>query len=86
MKAIELLMDIVNQLLFMKITVFDITYTPFDLFLVTAIVGIICEAIHHFLGNKKKKKQILKSAFGLIFTSILCFFCFTYTFYNTPCN
>lgn len=28
MKAIELLMDIVNQLLFMKITVFDITYTP----------------------------------------------------------
>ena len=51
MKAIELLMDIVNQLLFMKITVFDITYTPFDLFLVTAIVGIICAAIHLFFGD-----------------------------------
>ena len=51
MKAIELLMDIVNQLLFMKLTVFDITYTPFDLFLVTAIVGIICAAIHHFFGD-----------------------------------
>lgn len=55
MKAIELLMDIVNQLLFMKITIFDITYTPFDLFLVTAIVGITVQPFITFSVMTRKE-------------------------------
>lgn len=51
MQAILLFFDLVKKFLYMKITVFDITYTPLELFIVVSIVGIICSAIRHFFGN-----------------------------------
>lgn len=48
LKAIKFLFSIVKQFLTMKITVFDITYTPLELFIVVAVVGIICSVIRHF--------------------------------------
>lgn len=51
MKAIELFFSMVKDFLYMKITVFDITYTPLELVIVVAVVGIICSAIRHFFGN-----------------------------------
>lgn len=51
MKAIKFFMNMVKDFFYMKITVFDITYTFLDLFIVLAVVGIICMAIRHFFGD-----------------------------------
>lgn len=51
LKAIKLLFSIAKQFLTMKITVFDITYTPLELFIVVAVAGIICSVIRHFFGD-----------------------------------
>lgn len=51
MQAISLFMDIVKMFFNIKFTVFDITYTFLDLFIVVGVVGIICMAIRHFFGD-----------------------------------
>lgn len=51
MKAIKFFMNMVKDFFYMKITVFDITYTFLDLFIVLAVVSIICMAIRHFFGD-----------------------------------
>lgn len=51
MQAISLFMDIVKRFFNIKFTVFDITYTFLDFFIVVGVVGIICMAIRHFFGD-----------------------------------
>lgn len=56
MKAIKYLMHLVIYFMNYELTVFDITYTPFQLIALLLIVDYVVFAIYQIVMNKNSKK------------------------------
>lgn len=56
MKAIKYLMHLVIYFMNYELTVFDITYTPFQLIALLLIVDYVVFAIYQIFMNKNSKK------------------------------
>lgn len=56
MKAIKYLMELVVYFMNYELTVFDITYTPFQLIALLLIVDYVVFAIYQIFMNKNSKK------------------------------